>query len=61
MQWTKAIKQLTKLRQTKKNVHVMQFSNVKVRVLWRDWLIREIKSATREHKRIKRGKRGEKL
>ena len=45
----------------KKNAHVMQFSNVKVRVLWRDWLIREITSATREHKRIKRGKRGEKL
>ena len=29
--------------------------NVKVRVLWRDWLIREIKRATLEYKNTKGG------
>ena len=37
-----------------------QFSNVKARVLWRDWLICDITRAAREYKRNTKGKRKKK-
>ena len=55
--WSKALKQL-ELRENKRTVREKcprQFSNVKVRVLWRDWLTCEFTRVVRENKKNTKG------
>ena len=57
--WTKALKQLSKTlrKQTRKVCEKFphQFSNVKIRVLWHDWLICEITCTSHENKKNTKG------
>ena len=62
--WMKALKQLSKtLRKQTRKVREKcphQFSNVKIRVLWRDWLICEITRTSHENKKNTKGAEEEK-